>query len=61
MVGLVAAVVCGTLPIAYIDTCFVEGLAVTTPLAPSEPMWLDRVQVCGSIAYRYPVCVCVCV
>lgn len=44
MAGLVAQVVSGSLPLHYIDNCFVEGQAVATPLAPAEPMWLAAVQ-----------------
>jgi len=43
MAGVVAAVVSGRLPLEFIDRCFEEE-ELQTPLAPAEPMWLDRLQ-----------------
>ncbi|KAL1526646.1 hypothetical protein AB1Y20_015350 [Prymnesium parvum] len=43
MAGVVALVVCGRRGLDFIDRCFEEE-EVPTPLAPAEPMWLDKVQ-----------------
>jgi hypothetical protein len=43
MVGALVAVVSGRAEIEYIDRCFSDA-EVLTPLAPAEPMWLERIQ-----------------
>ena len=43
MVGVLVAVVSGRAEIEYIDRCFSDA-EVLTPLAPAEPMWLERIQ-----------------